>query len=48
MRSAGCDGALCRGHLLCMLTEYCNGGELTNVQKQAGGRHIAPQFLYNW
>ena len=42
------DAWLERGHLLCMLTEYCNGGELTNVQKQAGGRHIAPQFLYNW
>eukprot|EP00227_Mantoniella_beaufortii_P007294 CAMPEP_0197587114 /NCGR_PEP_ID=MMETSP1326-20131121/8848_1 /TAXON_ID=1155430 /ORGANISM="Genus nov. species nov., Strain RCC2288" /LENGTH=423 /DNA_ID=CAMNT_0043151805 /DNA_START=179 /DNA_END=1446 /DNA_ORIENTATION=- len=42
------DAWLERGHLLCMLTEYCNGGELTNVQKQAGGRNIAPQFLYNW
>ena len=31
-----------------MLTQYCNGGELTSVQKQAGGRYIAPDFLYNW
>ena len=42
------DAWLERGHLLCMLTEFCNGGELTNVQMQAGGRNIAPEFLYGW